>query len=136
MAKVFRGWIKIPAEEMPNYIQTLVEREEEFQPLRRQLKQLNGEFKVFLGRYFTPKTVRKHSRVINLFIDFLEWHTDVTKIEEIPRDMANRYFQKWYQSENGDLQESELEITIKKFFWFLDEKKRITNEAVGKSFKR
>ncbi len=136
MAKVFLGRVSIPADQMDDYINSIGDRESEFQPLRRQLRQLNGEFKRFLGRSFSPKTVRKHSGVIDLFIDFLEWHTDVTSIDEITRGMANSYFRKWYNSKIGDLRESELKTAIKKFFRFLADKKDIRNDAVLNSFKR
>lgn len=136
MAKVFLGRISIPGSEINNYIDALGDREAEFKPLRRQLQQLNGEFKRFLGRSFTPKTVRKHSGVIELFIDFLEWHTDATSIDDITRGIANSYFRKWYLSKIADLRESEIKTAIKKFFRFLAEKKNIVNEPVLKSFKR
>ena len=136
MAKVFLGRVSIPGGQIDNYIEAIGDREAEFKPLRRQLQQLNGEFKRFLGRSFTPKTVRKHSGVIELFIDFLEWHTDVTSIDDISRGIANSYFRKWYYSKIGDLRESELKTAIKKFFRFLAEKKNIVNEPVLKSFQR
>ena len=136
MAQVFLGRVSISGDQIDNYIEAIGDREAEFQPLRRQLQQLNGEFKRFLGRSFTPKTVRKHSGVIELFIDFLEWHTDVTSIDDISRGIANSYFRKWYYSKIGDLRESELKTAIKKFFRFLAEKKNIVNEPVLKSFQR
>ncbi|MEL6928197.1 MAG: hypothetical protein AAFO95_06160 [Cyanobacteria bacterium J06600_6] len=136
MAKVFLGRISIPGNQIDDYIEALGDREAEFKPLRRQLQQLNGEFKRCLGRSFTPKTVRKHSGVIDLFIDFLEWHTDVTSIDDITRGIANSYFRRWYLSKIGDLRESELKTAIKKFFRFLAEKKNIVNEPVLKSFQR
>jgi len=108
MSKVFSRRISIFGDHIDNYIETPRDRKTEFKPLRRQLQQLNGEFKRFLGRSFTPKTVRKHFGVIELFIDYLEWDTD----------------------------ESELKTAIKKFFRFLAEKKNIVNEPVLKSFKR
>jgi site-specific recombinase XerD len=132
MTKVFLGRISIPGDEIDNYIVAIGDRESEFQPLRRQL---NGEFKRFLGRSFTPKTVRKHSGVIELFIDFLEWHTDVTSIDDITRGIANSYFRKWYFNKIGDLRESELKTAMKKFFRFLAEKKNIVNDPVLNSFK-
>ncbi len=89
MAKVFSRQISILGKQIDNYIETPRDREAEFKPLRRQLQQLNGEFKRFLGRSFTPKTVRKHSGIIAIFIDFLEWNTDVTSIDDITRGIAN-----------------------------------------------
>lgn len=136
MANVFRGRISIPGDQIDNYIEALGEREAKFQPLRRQLSQLNQEFENFLALSFTSKTIRKHTNVIHLFIDFLEWHTDVTSIDDITRGIANSYFRRWYLSKIGDLRESEIKTSIKKFFRFLAEQKNIVNEPVLKSFKR
>lgn len=136
MAKVFSRQISILGKQIDNYIETPRDHKTEFKPLRRQLQQLNGEFKRFLGRSFTPKTVRKHSGVIALFIDFLEWNTDVTSIDDITRGIANSYFRTWYLNGFNDLRESELKTAIKKFFRFLAEQKNIVNEPVLKSFKR
>ena len=135
MAKVFSGRISISGNQIGNYIEALGDRESEFKPLRRQLQQLNSEFESFLSYSFTPKTVRKHSGVIDLFIDFLQWNTDVTSIDDITRGIANSYFRKWYLSKIGDLRESEIKTSIKKFFRFLAEQKNIVNEPVLKSFK-
>ncbi len=71
-----------------------------------------------------------------MFIDFLQWHTDVTSMNEITRGIANSYFRKWYIGKIGDKTESELKTAIKKFFKFLDQEKGIRNEAVLHSFKR
>ena len=136
MAKVFSGRISIPGDQIDNYIEALGDREAEFKPLRNQLQQLNGEFEHFLALSFTPKTIRKHTNVIHLFIDFLEWHTDVNSIDDITRGIANSYFRKWYLRKIGDLRESEIKTSIKKFFRFLAEQKNIVNEPVLKSFKR
>jgi len=119
MAKVFSGRISIPGDQINDYLDAVGDREAEFKPLRCQLEKLNTEFESFLGCSLTPKTVRKHSHVIGLFIDFLAWNTDVTSIDDITRGIANSYFRKWYLSKIGDLRESELKTAIKKFFRFL-----------------
>ena len=63
MAKVFLGPVSIPADQLDNYLQSIGDRESEFQPLRRQLRQLNGEFKHFLGRSFTFLFLKLKSKV-------------------------------------------------------------------------
>jgi len=72
MTKIISGRISIPSKKIDSYIEAPLNREAEFKPLRRQLQQLNGEFKQFLSQSFTPKTVCKHSGIIDLFIDYLE----------------------------------------------------------------
>jgi hypothetical protein len=89
-----------------------------------------------LAHQYAPKTVRKHAAIIALFIAFVCWDTDVRRIEELTRGMAKSAFRQWYLRKVGDRTESELKITIKKFFQFLAQAKGITNEAVLKSLQR
>lgn len=74
--------------------------------------------------------------IIALFIDFVCWDTDVLRIEEITRGIANSYFRQWYPRKVHDRTESELKTAIKKFFLFLAQERDITNDAVLHSFQR
>jgi site-specific recombinase XerD len=134
MPQVFSGKVAIPGEKIEEYLQALEEAEQAVAPLRRLLKQLNSEFEQALLRTVSAKTAYKHASVIAVFIDFVCGNTDVRRIEEITRGMANSYFRRWYLSKVGDRSESELKTAIKYFFQFLDREKGITNEAVLKSF--
>ena len=136
MARVFRGKIAIPGDQMEAYFQALERFEKDKEPMRKQLEQCARDFEHVLTQQYAPKTVRKHTAIIALFIDFVCWNTDVCRIEEITRGIANSYFRQWYLSKVGDRTESELKTAIKKFFQFLDQEKGITNEAVLKSFHR
>ena len=136
MARVFRGKIAIPGDQMEAYFQALERFEKDKEPTRKQLEQCARDFELVLTQQYAPKTVRKHMAIIALFIDFVCWNTDVCRIEEITRGIANSYFRQWYLSKVGDRTESELKTAIKKFFQFLDQDKGITNEAVLKSFHR
>jgi site-specific recombinase XerD len=136
MARVFRGKIAIPGDQMEAYFQALERFEKDKEPMRKQLEQCARDFELVLTQQYAPKTVRKHTAIIALFIDFVCWNTDVCRIEEITRGIANSYFRQWYLSKVGDRTESELKTAIKKFFQFLDQEKGITNEAVLKSFHR
>jgi site-specific recombinase XerD len=136
MARVFRGKIAIPGDQMEAYFQALEEFETDKEPMRKQLEQCARDFERVLTQQYAPKTVRKHTAIIALFIDFVCWDTDVCRIEEITRGIANSYFRQWYLRKVGDRTESELKTAIKKFFQFLDQGKGITNEAVLKSFQR
>lgn len=134
MPHVFSGKVALAGENMEDYLQALEETEKAVAPLRTQLKELNGEFEQALLHTVSARTAYKHASVIALFIDFVCWNTDVRRIEEITRGMANNSFRRWYQSKIGDRSESELKTASKKFFQFLDREKGITNEAVLKSF--
>jgi site-specific recombinase XerD len=136
MARVFRGKIAIPGDQMEAYLEALGQFENEKAPMRTQLEQCARDFARTLAQQYTPKTVRKHAAIIALFIDFVCWDTDVRRIEEITRGIANSAFRQWYRRKVGDRTESELKTTIKKFFQFLAQEKGITNAAVLKSFHR
>jgi site-specific recombinase XerD len=136
MARVFRGKIAIPGTQMEAYFQALEEFEKNKEPMRKQLEQCARDFERVLTQRYAPKTVRKHTAIIALFIDFVCWDTDVRRIEEITRGIANSYFRQWYLRKVSDRTESELKTAIKKFFQFLDQEKGVTNEAVLQSFQR
>jgi site-specific recombinase XerD len=136
MARVFRGKIAIPGDQMEAYFEALGQFEQEKAPMRAQLEQCAQDFAWVLGQQYAPKTVRKHTTIIALFIDFVCWDTDVRRIDEITRGRANSAFRQWYRRKVGDRTESELKTAVKKFFQFLAQEKGITNEAVLKSFQR
>ncbi len=136
MAHVVTGKITIPGEKLSEYLQALEEIEQATAPFRKQLEQLNREFERSLETKFSKKTARKHALVIEVFIDFVCWQTDVRSIDEITRGIANSSFRKWYRRKTGEGSESELKTAVKKFFQFLDKEKGITNEVVLKSFQR
>jgi site-specific recombinase XerD len=136
MARVFQGKIAIPGDQMEAYLEALGQFEQEKAPLRTQLEQYARDFAHALAQQYAPKTVRKHTLIIELFIDFVCWDTDVQRIEEITRGIANSAFRQWYLRKVGDRTESELKTAIKKFFQFLDQEKGLRNEAVLKSFQR
>jgi len=115
MARVFRGKIAIPGDQMEAYFEALGQFENEKAPIRTQLEQCAGDFARALAQQYAPKTVRKHMAIITLFIDFVCWDTDVRRIEEITRGIANSAFRQWYLRKVGDRTESELKTAIKKF---------------------
>jgi site-specific recombinase XerD len=136
MARVFQGKIAIPGDQIDAYLEALGQFEHEKAPLRTQLEQYARDFAHALAQQYAPKTVRKHTLIIELFIDFVCWDTDVRRMEEITRGIANSAFRQWYLRKVGDRTVSELKTAIKKFFQFLDEEKGIRNEVVLKSFQR
>jgi site-specific recombinase XerD len=136
MARVFRGKIAIPGNQMEAYFEALGQFEQTKAPMRTQLEQYASDFERALTQQYAAKTVRKHMAIIALFIDFVCWDTDVCRIEGMTRGIANSAFRQWYRRKVGDRTESELKTAIKKFFQFLAQEKGITNEAVLKSFHR
>jgi site-specific recombinase XerD len=136
MARVFRGKVAIPGEQMEVYLEALGQFERDKAPLRAQLEQYAGDFARTLAQQYTPKTVRKHMAIIALFLEFLCWQTDVQRLEEITPGMANSAFRHWYQRKVGDRTESELKTAVRKFFQFLAQEKGVRNEAVLKRLQR
>src|SRR5918992_4804496 len=77
MARVFRGKIAIPGDQMEAYFEALGQFETAKEPLRTQLERCAHDFTQALARQYTPKTIRKHAQILTLFIDFVCWDTDV-----------------------------------------------------------
>jgi hypothetical protein len=71
MAEVFRGKVAIPRDQMEAYFEALEQFETDKQPMRQQLEQCARDCERVLARQYTAKTVRKHTAIIALFIDFL-----------------------------------------------------------------
>jgi hypothetical protein len=136
MARVFRGKVAIPGEQIDAYLEALGQFERAKEPLRTQLEQYADDFARALAQQYAPKTVRKHTAIIALFIEFVCWQTDVERLEEITRGMANSAFRQWYLRKVGDRTESELKTAVRKFFQFLAQDKGVRNEAVLTSLPR
>ena len=117
---------------MEAYFEALGQFETAKEPLRTQLERCAHDFTQALARQYTPKTIRKHAQILTLFIDFVCWDTDVRRIDEITRGIANSHFRQWYQRKVGDRTESELKTTMKKFFHFLAEEKGIRRGSAQK----
>lgn len=136
MAKVFKGRVVIPGDKIQEYFQALQEEEAARAPFRESLEQLNQEFADYLATKYTPKTVRKHTGIVDLFIDFICVYTDVEQIEEITRGMVNSHFRSWYRRKVIDsATESDLRVALKKFFQFLATEKGITHQKVLNALK-
>jgi len=54
---------------------------------------MNSDLKSW--RFFT---VRKHTSIVDLFIDFICKQTDAKCIEEITKGMVNTHFKKWWKT--------------------------------------
>jgi site-specific recombinase XerD len=131
MAKVFTGKVVIAGDQIQNYLQALEATETARAPFRENLEQLNQEFSNFLATQYVPKTVRKHTNIVDLFIHFICGYSDVEAIDEITKGMVNSQFRSWYKRKVGDsATESDLRVALKKFFQFLATEKGIVNQKV------
>ena len=136
MAKVYTGKVMIPGDKMDEYFQILKEAEEKREPFRNYLIDLNKEFEEYLSIKLSEKTVRKHTFIIDLFIDFTCRQTDAESIEEITKGMVNTHFKKWWKRKVWDSTTPyELRVALKKFFQFLASQKNIVNEKALKGLR-
>ena len=133
MAKVYTGKVMIPGDKLDKYFKLMKEAEEKREPFRQYMLSLNQEFEEYLSTRFSDRTVRKHTSIVFLFIDFICKQTDVESIEEITRGMVNTHFKKWWKRKVWDsTTPNELRIALKKFFQFLASEKKIENEKAMK----
>jgi site-specific recombinase XerD len=136
MAKVFTGRVVIPGDKIEEYFQAMAAAEEARRPFREYLEGLNEEFYEHLTHKVSERTARKHTGIVDMFIEFVVRQTDVESIEEITRGIANTHFRKWYKRKVWDsATESDLRVASRKFFTFLSEEKGITNEKVLKGLR-
>ncbi len=108
MAHVFRGKLAIPGDQMEAYFHALGQFEKDKEPLRTPLERCAHDCTQTLAQQYTPKTIRKHAQLLALFIDCVCWDTDVRRLDESTRGIANSHFRQWYQRKVGDRTASEL----------------------------
>ena len=134
MAKTCTGKVIIPGDKIDEFFKLMQEAEEKREPFRQSLLSLNQEFYHFLNTKYSERTTRKHTFIVELFIDFICRQTDVEEIEEITRGMVNTHFKKWWKRKVWDsTTPNELRVALRKFFLFLSEEKNIVNEKALKA---
>jgi hypothetical protein len=139
MAKVFSGKVmmKLTPESLEAMEKAAIKFDEEKAPLRKQMDNFIKEFNEYLlTRGHGKKDACKICMTASLFSDFIYFSTDVLKIEEVTKGMANSYFRRWYNSKvlNDKKNDYELKSAMYMFFIFLTEEKKLKVEKVLKSF--
>ena len=131
MAEVFSGKVVIPANQLEQYFESMQQAEAARAPFRQSLEQLNQEFGEFLATKYVPKTVRKHTGIVDLFIHFICGYTDVEQIEEITKGIVNSHFRSWYKRKVMDsATDSDLRVALRKFFQFLASEKGLAHQKI------
>ena len=92
---------------------------------KTELKVQLAQFEIFLQQNLKPRTIFRHSCVIDTLIDFLCFDCNVRNFQEIRRGMVCSRFRQWYCSNIADLSESQVNASVKKFFSFLVFEQRI-----------
>jgi site-specific recombinase XerD len=129
MVKVFTGKVMIPGDKIDEFFQAAKKAEEERKPFREYLENLKFEFEEYLFEKYTEKTARKHTKIIQMFIEFLCRYTDVENLEDVTKGMANSQFRQWYHRKVWDSStDNDIKVAVRKFFQFLDSEKNIKNE--------
>jgi len=133
MAKVYTGKVVIPVENIEQYLKLQAQAELQRAPLRRRMTELNDAFYEHLLQKFSEKTARKHTAIVELFIEFICNQTDVEQIEEITQGMVNTHFRQWWKRKVWDSTTPEqLKVALKKFFTFLATEHDIVSEKALK----
>ena len=133
MAKVYTGKVSIPGDKIDEFLQIMKETEERREPFRQFMTHLNEEFHDSLVAKFSERTARKHSMVVEMFIEFISRHTDVERIEDITKGMVNTHFKQWWKRKVWDATTpDQITTSLKKFFLFLAQEKGIVNEKAMK----
>lgn len=131
MAKVYTGKIAIPGARMAEFLEAMEEAEKAREPFRRHLVALNEEFHARLAEKFSERTARKHSSIVDLFIEFICRQTDAEEIGEFTRGMVNTHFRAWYKRKVWDsATPTDLRVALRKFFEFLAAEKGIEHPKV------
>ncbi len=131
MPKVFTGKVVIPGNQLEAYLKALSATEKARASFRQYMNALNAEEAEYLATKYVQKTVRKHTGIVDMFIEFICRQTDVEKLEEITRGMVNSHFRSWYKKKVWDsATDSDLRVALRKFFQFLATEKGITNQKV------
>jgi site-specific recombinase XerD len=134
MAKVYTGKIIIPGNKIQEYLELMEASEKERSPFREHLMALQADFYDHLVNLHSERTARKHTSVIELFVEFICAQTDVQDISEITQGMVNSHFQAWWKRKVWDsCTPNDLRVALKKFFAFLASEKGIVNEKVLKA---
>ena len=117
------------------YSEYLSNLEKERGPFRDYLLKLKDEFEAWLSVTLSPQSVNELTNVIQIFIHFLYWKTDVTSFDKISVGMAKSQFQKYWNSRvlNDPKSKNELEMAIREFFWFMKIKKNLENPKISKN---
>jgi hypothetical protein len=136
MARVYTGKLAIPADKIGEYLRLVEEAEKQREPFRRQLVELNEAFYEHLLGKVSERTARKHSGIVDLFIDFICRQTDAERIEEITSGMVNTHFRQWWHRKVLDsTTPDQLRVALKKFFTYLAAEKGIVNDKALKGLR-
>ena len=131
MPKVFTGKVLIPAERLDEHLKALARTEKAREPFRRHLDELLVEFRQYLAKRYSQRTVNKHGSIVELFIEFICRHTDVERLEDVTRGMVNTHFRQWYKRKVLDAATAnDLRVALQKFFQFLEAEKGVQNPKV------
>jgi hypothetical protein len=95
--KIFKDMIIISGDKLDEYLKALQESEKARAPFKRYLESLKKKFAEHLLEKYSHRTVSKHISIVEMFVVFLRDYTDVERIEDIAKVIANSELRDWYK---------------------------------------
>jgi hypothetical protein len=135
MPHVFTGKVLIAGDELDAYVAARREAEVARASFQRMLDLLHAVFAASLVTKYFRRTVLKHRGIVELFIHFLCYTTDVARPEEVTRGMVNSHVRRWYgRKVLHSMDPDSLRVALRKFFMFLEARMRSTHFKHSRRF--
>lgn len=83
MAKVFTGKVVIPGDKIDEFFEAMEAGKKAREPFRQYVEVLRKDFEDYLTGKFSIRTLRKHTRIVEMFLEFLYRYTDVKNLEKV-----------------------------------------------------
>ena len=126
----------VTASQLQDYINQLNQQDEGRTSFYDYFDGLQKDFYVYLKTKYDKETAFKHKDIIGMLKLYLSGNTKIGKAEEITPDMVGNVFYEWYnRNVLDDLTKKEIRLTLKIFFNYLKEEKKIINQGILDSLK-
>lgn len=79
MAKVFTGKVVIPGDKIDEFFKAMEAEEKAREPFRQYVDAWKKDFENYLTKRLSTRTARKHTLIVEMFLEFLYRYTDVKK---------------------------------------------------------
>src|SRR4030042_7208691 len=126
----------VTASQLQDYINLLDQQDEGCTSFYDYFDGLQKDFYTYLKTKYDKETAFKHKDIIGMLKLYLGRNAKIGKVEEITTDMVGNVFYEWYnRNVLDDLTKKEIRLSLKIFFNYLKDEKRIINQEVLDSLK-
>src|SRR4030042_5662405 len=126
----------VTSSQLQDYINQLNQQDEGRTSFYDYFDGLQKNFYVYLKTKYDKETAFRHKNIIGMLKLYLSRNTKIGKVEEITTDMVGNVFYEWYnRNVLNDLTKKEIRLSLKIFFNYLKEEKKIINQGVLDSLK-